>query len=529
MNLVNGANYKTGHAKSEEPKTLLSYEYSTFPHPLQVSPSKTQTSYGSIRFVISNDDVLSDGDVIDFKEIKITFPRGSSADDLSDDFAVAEATCDLPIEWIETKINRKNGEFRIKVKEHNDPETKENRNFIRVSDKGFYVQMDKIPINTEIGTVTIFIEENSRYYDPEPPNNQKPRKSESNEYEFQDYKVKRPLTKFPFGFYVGDFKSDKPWINSGGEVTLTWYGSTLATYSIEYGTNKGGKIPHEFEGKDRNSRKLKVKNLLTTTTFYLIATVSIRGDLRHFTLNTTVVVANPDLVAKSLAISNKSEPKEIGRTGRLFVENVTEGSGATHAGRFESKSTDNATVYIANKHGNGGRGLTIRNKSKSNSTLYVENEYQKKIASAKGYSAAKFVNKSISNGGTATLQLVNNGGGKALYAEGDVEIKGTLYVSDGIKPQHSAPKANSEATLAAVKNSELLQTESGLALDESSLQGLLESAVKTISNQDGSESLALDNHALVMHLFGALKALAKQNDELAQRIELLEANKQSSP
>jgi plastocyanin len=103
--------------------------------------------------------------------------------------------------------------------------------------------------------------------------------------------------KFPTGFFAFDFAPSSPQINSGDTVTLTWSGSSNATYTIAYGDQQQ---PTGVANGTWTSPQL-----YSTTAFVLTASASVAGQTVSLSLNATVVVASP------LVVSFFAVPSEI--------------------------------------------------------------------------------------------------------------------------------------------------------------------------------------------------------------------------
>jgi hypothetical protein len=104
--------------------------------------------------------------------------------------------------------------------------------------------------------------------------------------------------KFPYGFSVGNFAPNVPLVQFDQSVTLTWQGSVMATYYIDWGDAEPVNVSDQ--------RSWPSHGLKQDTTFLLRAEVTFQGETVTRVLSTTVIVADPDLLGKSLVVKGVS-------------------------------------------------------------------------------------------------------------------------------------------------------------------------------------------------------------------------------
>ncbi len=253
------------HIANQANQGLLAYGITTNPDPIQASPAKGNPAMTSIVITVSN----NTSDSIYCNKITFSFPIGSLAQDLASTSTGILVSVNPSSKW---KISMtSDGVFTAKPITPND-------NII--STDGLSFQIYNIQANTKVGTFTFTIDENSS----------------TDNKTFTDKTNNYSLTKFPYGFYANNFAASAPLVDDGSPVTLTWSGSDLGAYTILYGT----------ESVDvTDVRTWKSPNLTATTTFSLKATVQSQGDTVDTYLYVTVIVSNPELIAKTLQVSKK--------------------------------------------------------------------------------------------------------------------------------------------------------------------------------------------------------------------------------
>ncbi|MEO0875020.1 MAG: hypothetical protein AAFY48_10475, partial [Bacteroidota bacterium] len=241
---------------------LLSYGITTNPDPIQASPQEGNPSLTSITITVSNNTY----DPIYCNQIVFSLPIGGEAQDLAEDSDSILATATPPDKWTISKSEEDPGVFTAKPIKPED-------NLITTD--GLSFRLRDIPANTEVGTFSLEVHENSSEDDKSFP-------KKTNTYD---------LAKFPYGFYVNNFAASAPSVDDGGTVTLTWDGSDLAAYEIHYDNQ---------QVKVTNQRKWTSPFLHQTTTFALKASVQEQGETVDNYQYVTVIVANPDIKATTV-------------------------------------------------------------------------------------------------------------------------------------------------------------------------------------------------------------------------------------
>ncbi len=244
---------------------LLAYGITTNPDPIQASPKQGDVATASIVITVSNN---TDGNIY-CKKLTFSFPIGDLAQDLSSSSTGILVSANPSSKWQISMTS--SGVFTA------TPVTPEDN---KITTDGLSFQIYNIQVNKEVGTFTFSVVENSS----------------TNGTTYTDKTNNYNLTKFPYGFYVNNFAVSAPMVDDGSPVTLTWSGSDLGAYTIMYGT-------HTVDVTD--VRSWTSPNLTDTTTFALKATVQSQGDTVDTYLYVTVIVSNPELIAKSLQVSEK--------------------------------------------------------------------------------------------------------------------------------------------------------------------------------------------------------------------------------
>lgn len=247
--------------------TLLTYSLDTAPDPLQASPLTGNTVYGALSFVVSN----GGSTVVQLSQLQFTIPIGALAQDLtSNPSAILWSTSPNTL-WNVTMTSP--GVFLL-VPQSGSP--------IAVSTDGMVIQFYNAPINQQVGTVAIAVNETAT-------NTSDPAQSRAATFD---------VAKFPYGFYFGNFTAQVPMVAEGSSATLTWAGSDNATYAMQWSLAPATDVT--------NIRSWSSPALTSDTTFVLQATVVSQGETVTRDLSTTVIVANPELQASTLQVTGTS-------------------------------------------------------------------------------------------------------------------------------------------------------------------------------------------------------------------------------
>jgi YVTN family beta-propeller protein len=178
--------------------TLLRYDISTDPFPLQASPKSGDSVVATLKVAGSNP---KPSQPVQLQGLSITLPVGTDASDLTDNAPISAIP---PDGWSLTDTKKGQGSVEYVFKP--------NQGQGLVSKQGLVFSFDNIQINAETGTCQITVKEGSA----------------GNPVE-QLY-----VTKFPNAWGAVSFWLDPPDIPYQGSTTLNWEGPAGATYSIEY-------------------------------------------------------------------------------------------------------------------------------------------------------------------------------------------------------------------------------------------------------------------------------------------------------
>ncbi|MEU3232784.1 hypothetical protein [Nocardiopsis alba] len=272
----------------EEP-ALLEYRLFTDPHPIRVSPQGAEEgenpeidpARAQLMFVASN----NGRDPVRLRKLSVEIPTGELAAQLALSLERAESTISLK-GWTASRSGEVI-EFTT-----TDPYTE------IAPGQGLTFQISEIPVNHEVGAVELRITEG---------------------YEGTGRGSLSIFTgKFPQDFYLDGFSADKYEIDNGGKVILTWKRSEGVTTTLLY----GGNPPEDVTGQERK----EIKDLKTTTTFYLIGQV---GDVQIMR-SVLVTVLNPDLVVNKLTVNDTLDAKGdvVIANGKKLKTNDIAGNGS---------------------------------------------------------------------------------------------------------------------------------------------------------------------------------------------------------
>ena len=146
------------------------------------------------------------------------------------------------------------------------------------------------------------------------------------------------VAKFPYGFYAGNFTSNKPMVNNGEKPVLSWMGSANATYLMLYESN----APIDVS----NVRTWSPPNGLTQmTTFILRVSAQQEGQTATMDFSIAIEVANPSLTSQDLTVLTTSTLKgavNVGASGTpadLVVNGNVQSQGTmTTAGKLTAQA-----------------------------------------------------------------------------------------------------------------------------------------------------------------------------------------------
>jgi hypothetical protein len=252
--------------------TLLDYQITTSPSPLQASPAGGDPAVGEIDIVVSNG---TDAPIY-CNKITIALPVGDDAQDV-----VAAANTSV-IHCAATPSDQ----WQLLPAGSSDPgvfiATPLQTGYQELTTDGLFLQIYNIKVNGQVGTFELDLQESSG-----PDGNT-----------FTNHDAAFLLPKFPYGFSFGDFTASSPQVANGSSVTLSWTGSENATYTIL----AGGASPVDVT----NVRSWPSPPLHSDTTFILDAAVVVNNVTVHHYASVTVTVLDPDLVASTLSVLGAS-------------------------------------------------------------------------------------------------------------------------------------------------------------------------------------------------------------------------------
>ncbi|MFW5418446.1 hypothetical protein J0910_17695 [Nocardiopsis sp. CNT-189] len=268
---------------SPESAPALDYKLYTTPHPIRVSSegaeeggsSEIEPERAQLVFVAANNTNRG----IRLKKIALRIPVGELAAQLA--LSLERADASITLGW-PSSVSGEWVEF-----ETGDPYEE------IAPGGGFSFTVANVPVNHRVGAVELDIEENQAT---------------------GAHGAMTILTgKFPRDFYLDHFAADKYEIDNGGTVVLTWKRSEGVTTKLIH----GGNPPEDVSDRERE----EVKNVKTTTTFYLIGQV---GDV-EIMRSVLVTVLNPDMVVNKLTVNSELIVKNSDGSVNLF--HISEGNG----------------------------------------------------------------------------------------------------------------------------------------------------------------------------------------------------------
>lgn len=248
--------------------TMLSYAMTTTPNPIQVSTSPTSPALANLIFVVSCPRSTGSATV---SQISIHLPVGAISDstnltNVAPSASAASITASDGAAWTPS-LGVAEGLFIFTPPGGS----------AQIGNQSLTIQLAGIQVSPMVGTANIAIAEWASPGAFAPPSPHQPPSGQASV----------AVAKFPSGFYAFDFAPNKPQVNSGDTVTLTWVGSDNADYSIAYGDQQ----PVAVTGRTWTSPPL-----YTTTVFMLIASATVAGQTVKLDLTTAVIVASPEVL-----------------------------------------------------------------------------------------------------------------------------------------------------------------------------------------------------------------------------------------
>ena len=162
-----------------------------------------------------------------------------------------------------------------------------------VSQQSLTITLTGIQVNTLVGTALVKLNEWASLTSGNPPPvNGAPSGSAA-----------IAVPKFPYGFFAGDFGTDKPMIDNGERPTLTWVGTQKATYKMLWAKQTQDVSNIRTWSPTSNPPS---PSLTDTTTFILEVSAQDSGQTVTLYFSLTVIVANPSFTAKDLTVLTTS-------------------------------------------------------------------------------------------------------------------------------------------------------------------------------------------------------------------------------
>ncbi|HEY6927240.1 MAG TPA: hypothetical protein VI653_27435 [Steroidobacteraceae bacterium] len=254
---------------SQTSTTLLTYALTSAPAPLQVSPATGAPSTSTLSIVAS----APVGSSVTVSRVTLVLPIGDPTDPDSTD--LTEQSPDVPravdstgTAW-DVILGTDSGTYLITPP--NGSQT--------LSSDGLTITVTGIVVSPIVGTATVVLLELAN--DGSGPN--------------QTGTQTFGVPKFPYGFFAGNFVASAPIVTNGQTVTLTWNGSSQATYTLMAGSNPAVNVS--------NVNSYVSPPLTQTTVFILSVTAQTAGQSVTLYFTLTVVVSDPNLIANALTVN----------------------------------------------------------------------------------------------------------------------------------------------------------------------------------------------------------------------------------
>lgn len=246
--------------------TLLNYSLSTLPDPLQASPAEGNTIYAALSFVVSNGGT----ETVNVSEIQLVLPTGPLAQQLTNNANAILYNSSPAGQW---NIRMTSDGVFTALSATGKP--------IQVSTTGIVFQLYNIPVNQQVGTVQLLVNETAS--------------SKTNPQQIRTAAFS--IAKFPYGFFFGNFTAQVPMVQDNQTVSLIWQGSDQATYTM-FWDNQSVDVTE--------TRSWTSPALTNDTTFLLRASITSQNETVTRDLSATVIIANPEIHASSLQVTGIS-------------------------------------------------------------------------------------------------------------------------------------------------------------------------------------------------------------------------------
>jgi hypothetical protein len=242
-----------------EKTALLDYSLITSPLPLCVSPATGAPTTATMTFVVSAPATGS----VTVTRLAFTLPVGTDPTDLTEDAGpiTASVSSSGHDQW-QAGTGTAPGTFIVR------PLTGD---ALEIGAQALTISFQNVPVSRVVGTARVKIVEERAAPDGRGT-------------------VSIEVPKFPLGFYALDFTATVPDVASGQTVTLKWQASANAHCEI---SRSGGDAPVDVSAM----RTWTSPPIYATTVFLLHASATDGGQTVALDLNTTVIVAAPEVVS----------------------------------------------------------------------------------------------------------------------------------------------------------------------------------------------------------------------------------------
>jgi DNA-binding beta-propeller fold protein YncE len=251
--------------------TLLTYDLE--PRAVEISPAQGDPSLADLTISVSNSLHKSVG----CREISFGFHPGEAAADLCSDATGIETRVESG--W---DIAQSGGLFIAK------PSTGSTGQF---GGAGVLFEFKKIKVNAQVGTTAIDITEVT---DVDVNNTGS---------------VSKNLGKTPLTLQIKDFRATPPIIDEGDSTTLSWDGTSGASFSIEYENEDGVRMTISHPKGSTQPLPAKGSYAITLqkkTTFHLSASMAGESQSRHSEIDVDVIPVRPHINAFAGSLSSPS-------------------------------------------------------------------------------------------------------------------------------------------------------------------------------------------------------------------------------
>lgn len=250
---------------------------------------------------------------------------------------------------------------------------------VQVSAQSLTIVFTGIQVNTIVGTAVVRVNEWAVLGTGAPPPTSQPPSGTAG----------FAVAKFPYGFYAGNFTADQPMVNDQGTVTLSWVGSTNATYKLYYGTTNEDVS---------NLRTWPSPPLSVNTTFILRVSAQVDGQTATIDFGLTIQVLNPSFTATDLTVLTTSTLEGAVTVGQSSANApLTVNGNVSSTGNVSAGGNVSATGNVS-----AGGTLTAQGNITGNGTLTLPGGWV--------FSVDSSGNLNLSCNGTMQFQISPTGG-----------------------------------------------------------------------------------------------------------------------